>query len=91
MRDSSQESRRCIATVITCNLAHNDDTTSEKDSTCIPPFVHPNVRVITCSSFMWPGIHAFTEEFTLFLYARTPLVTASHNILPRGQKDTPTS
>jgi hypothetical protein len=60
--------------------------TSEKDSTCISPFVHPNVHVITCSSFMWPEMHASTEAFTLFLYIRTPLVTASHNLFPRGQK-----
>jgi hypothetical protein len=26
--------------------------TSEKESTCILPFVHPNEHVITCSSFM---------------------------------------
>jgi hypothetical protein len=41
--------------------------TSEKDSTCISPFVHPNVHVITCSSFIWPEMHASTEEFTWFL------------------------
>jgi hypothetical protein len=61
--------------------------TSEKDSTCISPFVHPNVHVITCSSFMWPEMHASTEEFTWFLYVRMPLVIASHNLFPRGQKD----
>jgi hypothetical protein len=62
-------------------------TTSEKDSTCISPFVHPNVHVITCSSFMWPEMHASAEAFTWFLYVRTPLVIASHNLFPRGQKD----
>jgi hypothetical protein len=65
--------------------------TSEKDSTCISPFVHPNVHVITCSSFMWPEMHASTEEFTWFLYVRTPLVIASHNLFRRGQKDALTS
>jgi hypothetical protein len=60
--------------------------TSEKDSTCILPFVHPHVHVITCYSFMWPEMHASTEEFTWFLYVRTPLVIASHNLFPRGQK-----
>jgi hypothetical protein len=63
------------------------DFTSEKDSTCISPFVHPNVHVITCSSSMWPEMHASAEEFTWFLYARMPLVIASHNLFPRGQKD----
>jgi hypothetical protein len=38
--------------------------TSEKDSTCISPFVHTNMHVITCSSFMWPEMHASAEEFT---------------------------
>jgi hypothetical protein len=65
--------------------------TSVKESTCILPFVHPNKHVIPCSSFMWMEIHASTEEFTLFLYVCTPLVTASHNIFPRGQKDALTS
>jgi hypothetical protein len=65
--------------------------TSEKESTCILPFVHPNEHVITCSSFMWLEIHASTEEFTLFLYVRTPLVIASHNLFPRGQEDALTS
>jgi hypothetical protein len=60
---------------------------SEKDSTCISPFVHPNVHVITCSSFMWPEMHASTKEFIWFLYVRMPLVIASHNLFPRGQKD----
>jgi hypothetical protein len=60
---------------------------SEKDSTCISPFVHPNVHVITCSSFMWPEMHASTEEFIWFLYVRTPLVIASHSLFPRAQKD----
>jgi hypothetical protein len=64
---------------------------SEKDSTCISPFVHPNVHVITCSSFMRPEMHASTEEFTWFLYVRTPLVIASHNLFPRGQKDSLTT
>jgi hypothetical protein len=64
---------------------------SEKDYTCISPFVHPNVHVITCSSFMWLEMHASTEEFTWFLYVRTPLVTASQNLFPRGQKDALTS
>jgi hypothetical protein len=36
---------------------------------------------------MWLEIHASTEESTLFLYVRTPLVIASHNLFPRGQKD----
>jgi hypothetical protein len=31
------------------------------------------------------------EEFTLFLYVRMPLVIASHNLFPRGQKDALTS
>jgi hypothetical protein len=53
--------------------------------------MHPNVHVITCSRFMWLEIHASTEEFTLVLYACTPLLTASHNLFPRGQKDAPTS
>jgi hypothetical protein len=61
--------------------------TSEKDSTCILPFVHPNMHVITCYSLMWPEMHAFTEEFTWFLYVCTPLVIASHNLFPRGKKD----
>jgi hypothetical protein len=61
--------------------------TSEKESTCILPFVHPNEHVITCSSFMWLEIHASTEEFTLFLYVRTSLVIASHSLFPHGQKD----
>jgi hypothetical protein len=68
---------------------------SEKDYTCISPSVHPNVHVITCSSFMWLEIHASTEAFSWFLYVRTyvhtPLVTASHNLFPRGQKDVLTS
>jgi hypothetical protein len=64
---------------------------SEKDSTCILPFVHQNVHVITCYSFMWPEMHASTEEFTWFLYVRTPLVIASHNLFPRGQKDSLTT
>jgi hypothetical protein len=61
--------------------------TSEKESTCILSFVHPNVHVFTCSSFMWLGIHASMEEFTWFLYVNTPLVIESHNLFPRGQKD----
>ena len=65
--------------------------TSEKESTCILPSVHSNEYVITYSSFMWLEIHASTEEFTLFLYVRTPLVIASHNLFPRGQKDALTS
>jgi hypothetical protein len=64
---------------------------SEKDSTCILPFVHPNVHVIICSSSMWPEMHASTEEFTWFLYVRTPLVIASHNLFPRGHKDSLTT
>jgi hypothetical protein len=64
---------------------------SEKESTCILPFVHPNEHVIACSSFMWLEIHVSTEEFTLFLYVRMPLVIASHNLFPRGQKDALTS
>jgi hypothetical protein len=64
---------------------------SENDSTCISPFVHPNVHVITCSSFMWPEMHASTEAFTWFLYVRTPLVTSSHILFPRGEKDALTS
>jgi hypothetical protein len=64
---------------------------SEKDSTCISPFVHPNVHVITCSSFEWPEMHDSTEAFTWFLYVCTPLVIASHNQFPRGQKDALTS
>jgi hypothetical protein len=67
------------------------DDTSEKASTCISPFVHPNVHVITCSSSMWPEMHASTEAFTWSLYVRTPLVTASHNLFPRLQKDALTS
>jgi hypothetical protein len=63
-----------------------DPGTSEKDSTCISPFVHPNMHVITYSSFMWPEMHASTEAFTWFLYVCTPLVTASQNLFPRGQK-----
>ncbi len=39
---------------------------SEKESTCILPFVRPSVHVITCSSFMWLEIHASTEAFTCF-------------------------
>jgi hypothetical protein len=62
-------------------------TTSEKDSTCISPFVQPNVHVTTCSSSMWPEMHASAEAFTWFLWVRTPLVIASHNIFPRGEKD----
>jgi hypothetical protein len=65
--------------------------TSEKESTCILPFMHPNKHVITCSSFMWLEMHASTEEFLLFLYVRTPLVIASHNLFTRGQKDALTS
>jgi hypothetical protein len=65
--------------------------TSEKDSTCISPFVHPNVHVITCSSLMWPEMHASADEFTWFLYVRTPLVIASHNLFPCGEKDALTS
>jgi hypothetical protein len=40
---------------------------------------------------MWLEIHASMEEFTLFLYVRMPLVIASHNLFPRGQKDALTS
>jgi hypothetical protein len=40
---------------------------------------------------MWPEMHASTEEFAWFLYVRTPLVTASHNLFSRGQKDALTS
>jgi hypothetical protein len=65
--------------------------TSEKESTCILPLVHPNVDVITCSSFMWLEIHASAEEFTWFLCVCTPLVIESHNLFPRGQKDAPNS
>jgi hypothetical protein len=72
-------------------LCHECTETSEKESTCISPFMHPNKHVITCSSFMWLEIHASTEEFTLFLYVRTPLVTAYHNLFPCGQKDALTS
>jgi hypothetical protein len=64
---------------------------SEKDSTCISPFVHPNVHVITCYSFMWPEMHASTEEFTWFLYVRTSLVILFHYLFPRGQKDSLTT
>jgi hypothetical protein len=37
---------------------------------------------------MWPEMHASAEEFTWLLYVRTPLVVASHNLFPRGEKDT---
>jgi hypothetical protein len=74
-------------TIISCIHRFIVDTTSEKDSTCISAFVHPNVHVMTCSSFMWPEMHASAEEFTWFLYVRTPLVIASHNLFPRGKKD----
>jgi hypothetical protein len=40
---------------------------------------------------MWLEIHAPKEEFTLFLYVRTPLVSASHNLFLGGQKDALTS
>jgi hypothetical protein len=40
---------------------------------------------------MWPEMHASAEEFTWFLYVLTPLVIASHNLFPRGQKDALTS
>jgi hypothetical protein len=63
------------------------EATSEKDSTCISPFVHPNVHEITCSSSMWPEMYASAEAFTWFLYVRTPLVIASHNLFPPGKKD----
>jgi hypothetical protein len=72
------DARKIVTFIPDCQLF-----TSEKDSTCISPFVHPNVHVITCSSFMWPEIHASAEEFTWFLYVRTPLVIASHNLFPR--------
>jgi hypothetical protein len=36
-------------------------------------------------------IYASTEEFTWFLYVRTPLVTACHILFPRGEKDAPNS
>jgi hypothetical protein len=41
--------------------------TSEKNFPSISPFVHPNGHVITCSSFMWPEMHASAEAFTWFL------------------------
>jgi hypothetical protein len=72
-------------------VTDNDDSASENDSTCISPFVHPNVHVITCYSFMWPEMHASTEAFTWFLYVRTPLVIASHNLFPRVHKDSLTT
>jgi hypothetical protein len=68
-------------------IRNGNSSPSEKDSTCISPFVHPNVHVITCSSFMWPEMYASAEEFTWFLYVRTPLVIASHNLFPSGEKD----
>jgi hypothetical protein len=40
---------------------------------------------------MWLEMHASAEEFTGFLYVCTPLVTASHKLFPRGQKDALTS
>jgi hypothetical protein len=36
---------------------------------------------------MWPEMHASAEEFTWFLYVRTPLVITSHNLFPHGEKD----
>jgi hypothetical protein len=64
---------------------------SEKESTCILPFVHRSVHVITCSSFMWLEIHASTKEFTCFFHVRTSLVTESPTLFSRGQKDVPNS
>jgi hypothetical protein len=80
-----------VAAAIDSRTTTEPPSTSEKESTCILPFVHPNKHVITCSIFMWLEIHASTEEFPLFLYVRTPLVIASHNLFPRGQKDALTS
>jgi hypothetical protein len=40
---------------------------------------------------MWPEMHASVEAFTWFLYVRTPLVIASHNLFPREEKDALTS
>jgi hypothetical protein len=65
--------------------------TSEKESTRISPFLHPNVHVITCSSFIWLEIHASMDKSTWFLYVRTPLATDSHNLFPRVQINTPHS
>ncbi len=64
-------------------------TTSEKESTCISPFVHPKVHVITCSSSTRLLIHASTEEFTWFSYVRTRLVPRSYVRFPRPQKASP--
>jgi hypothetical protein len=49
--------------------------------------MHPNVHVIPWSSSMWPEMHASAEEFTWFLYVRTPLVIESHSLFPHGEKD----
>jgi hypothetical protein len=51
----------------------------------------PLLSTITCYSSMWPEMHTSTEEFTWFLYVRKPLVIASHNLFPRGQKDSLTT
>ena len=64
-------------------------SSSEKESTCISPFVHPKVHVITCSSSTPLLIHASTEEFTWFSYVRTRLVPRSYVRFPRPQKASP--
>jgi hypothetical protein len=58
--------------------------------------MHLAIRAPKCAcnymlQFMWPKMHASLEGFTWFLYVRTPLVTASHKLFPRGQKDALTS
>ena len=64
-------------------------TTSEKESTCILPFVRPSVHVITCSIFTRLEIHASSEEFTCFFHVHTSLVTESQTLFSRGQKNAP--
>jgi hypothetical protein len=51
---------------LTIRSSRSGKLSSEKESTCILPFVHPNVHVITCSGYMWLERHASIEEFTCF-------------------------
>jgi hypothetical protein len=78
------------STVVGLEAAHTElQFRSEKESTCILPFVHPKVHVITCSSSTRLLMHASTEEFTWFSYVRTRLVPRSYVRFPRPQKASP--
>jgi hypothetical protein len=53
--------------------------------------MHFAIRAPKCACNYMLQFYVAGNAFTWFLYVRTPLVIASHNLFPRGQKDALTS